>query len=588
MAVPGVTAKVFFGDSGRQDPVGRIGGGLSKLKNATRSGAEWDATVVMQPRTLKFKVVLYLTIALSAAMLLFTGLVAWFLYTEILGKVSDQLIQVSEVISKSARFAMLQNQPAYVDRIIHDVANLAKIDRVRILSKDGRITHSTFAPEIGQTVDRKAEACSHCHQSERPLEQVPKNERTWTFKGPNGESLLGSMEVIRNEPSCYNAACHQHAKETSVLGVLDIVYSLDEIDRKLRTSTLGIAGFSLGFIAFAALLVGFFVHRLVYLPLRDLESGAQRLSTGNLDQAIPVRSGDEFGKLASSFNVMTDALRNSRAELRVWGHTLEQKVEKRTQELRRAQAETMRGEKLASVGLLASGVAHELNNPLTGILTFSHLVRQKMPDKSQDAEDMDLVIRETKRCAAIIKGLLDFAREKHPEKKYNDINQVIDDTVRIVERPANLRNIEITVDLDRTLPPIWIDADQIKQVIMNMLVNAQHAVEGKGSITVSTRRSTDPRAPADEPKPMVEISIVDTGCGIPEANLQRIFDPFFTSKDVGKGTGLGLSVSHGIVEAHGGLIKVESKGGEGSTFRVYLPLTAPSAGPNGKASGGVQ
>jgi len=541
----------------------------------------------MQPRTLKFKVVLYLTIALSAAMLLFTGLVAWFLYTEILGKVSDQLIQVSEVISKSTHFAMLQNQPAYVDRIIHDVANLAKIDRVRILSKDGRITHSTFAPEIGQTVDRKAEACSHCHQSERPLEQVPKNERTWTFKGPNGESLLGSMEVIRNEPSCYNAACHQHAKETSVLGVLDIVYSLDEIDRKLRTSTLGIAGFSLGFIAFAALLVGFFVHRLVYLPLRDLESGAQRLSTGNLDQAIPVRSGDEFGKLATSFNVMTGALRNSRAELRDWGHTLEQKVERRTQELRSAQAETMRGEKLASVGLLASGVAHELNNPLTGILTFSHLVRQKMPDKSTDAEDMDLVIRETKRCAAIIKRLLDFAREKLPEKKFTDLNQVIDDTVRIVEQPAHLRDIEITVHLDRVLPPIWIDADQIKQVIMNMLVNAQHAVEEKGSITVSTRRSLDPRAPAGEPKPMVEISIVDTGCGIPETNLRRIFDPFFTSKDVGKGTGLGLSVSHGIVEAHGGLIEVESKVGEGSTFRVLLPLTPPSAVLESKASGSV-
>src|SRR5664280_1614006 len=271
----------------------------------------------MQPQTLKFKVVLYLTIALSAAMLLFTGLVAWFLYTEILGKVSDQVIQVSEVITKSTRFAMLQNQPAYVDRIIHDVANQEKINRVRILSKEGRITHSTYAPEIGQTVDRNAEACSHCHQSERPLEQVPKNERTWTFKGPNGESLLGSMEVIRNEPSCYNAACHQHSKETSVLGVLDIVYSLDEIDRKLGTSTLGIAGVSLTFIVIASLSVGFFVHRLVYLPLRDLESGAQRLSTGNLDQPIPVRSADEFGKLASLFNGMTDALRNSREQLRV-------------------------------------------------------------------------------------------------------------------------------------------------------------------------------------------------------------------------------------------------------------------------------
>ncbi len=543
----------------------------------------------MRPQTLKFKLVLYLTIALTVAMLLFTGVVAFFLYNQILGKVSDHVMQLSEVISKSTRFAMLQNEPTYVDRIIHDVAEEEKIDRVRILSQDGRIIHSTYAPEIGRTVDRNAEACSRCHGSGQPLEQVPRNERTWTFRDADGKPLLGSMEVIRNDPSCYNAACHQHKKETSVLGVLDINYSLDEIDRKLRTSTLEIAGFSLGFIALAALAIGYFVHHLVYLPLRDLEGGAARLSAGNLDQPIPVRSGDEFGKLARSFNSMTTALRNSRAELRDWARTLEQKVETRTQELRRAQAQTIRGEKLASVGLLASGVAHELNNPLTGILTFSHLLRQKMPENSRDAEDLDLVIRETKRCAAIIKRLLDFAREKQPEKKFNDINQIIEDTVRIVERPAHLRDIAITMDLDRTLPLIWIDADQIKQVIMNMIVNAQQAVEEKGSIAIITRRAAEPRPSAQsaEPIPMVEISIIDTGCGIPENNLRRIFDPFFTSKDVGKGTGLGLSVSHGIVEAHGGDIEVQSKVGEGSTFSVFLPLLPPAAGPESKPSGSV-
>ena len=246
---------------------------------------------------------------------------------------------------------------------------------------------------------------------------MPPTDRTWTFKNPDGQPFLGSMEVIRNEPSCYNAACHHHSKETPVLGVLAIDYSLEGINNKLRTSMIGIAGFSVGFIGLAALLVGFFVHRLVYLPLRDLETGAQRLSAGDLDQPIPVRSGDEFGKLAASFNTMTDALRMSRAELQGLARTLEQKVEERTQELRRAQAETMRGEKLASVGLLASGVAHELNNPLTGILTFSHLMRQKLPDKSADAEDMDLVIRETKRCAAIIKRLLGFRPRKASGKE---------------------------------------------------------------------------------------------------------------------------------------------------------------------------
>ncbi len=541
-----------------------------------RSGAGSEVAFM---QSLKVKIVLYLTVALSVLMLVFILLVAWFMYREIIDRVSDHVIQLSEVISKSTRFAMLQNQPAYVDSIINDVAAKANIDRVRILSNEGKITHSTFPAEIGQTVDRNAEACSRCHQSERPLEQLPRSKRTWIFMGGNSQLLLGSMEVIRNEPACYNAACHQHSRDTSVLGVVDIVYSLDAINQKLSNSTLWIVLFSTGFVVLATLLIGFFVHDLVFLPLRDLESGAQRLAAGNLDQPIPVRSSDEFGRLASSFNTMTNALHSSRAELRNWARTLGQKVETRTQELRHAQAETMRGEKLASVGLLASGVAHELNNPLTGILTFSHLLRQKMPDKSQDAEDMDLVIRETKRCAGIIKRLLDFAREKPPEKNFTDLNRIIEDTIRMVERPAHLRNIEITTDLDRTLPPLWIDADQIKQVIMNMLVNAQHGVEEKGNITVSTRRALEKTG-----EPMVELSIADTGCGIPEENLQRIFDPFFTSKSVGKGTGLGLSVSHGIVHAHGGRIEVESKVAEGTTFRVFLPLN-PSAAEPGANSG---
>ena len=168
----------------------------------------------MRPKTLKFKVGLYLTIALTVAMLAFTSLVVWHQREELLANVAERVTQLSEVITKSTRYAMLQNQPDYVDRIIHDVGNQESIDKVRILSKDGRITHSTNPAEIGRTVDRKAEACSHCHQSEQPLEQVPRSERTWTFTTPEGKRMLGSMEVIRNEPSCYTAACHQHAKAT--------------------------------------------------------------------------------------------------------------------------------------------------------------------------------------------------------------------------------------------------------------------------------------------------------------------------------------------------------------------------------------
>lgn len=532
----------------------------------------------MRSKTLKFKVVFYLALALTLAMLVFTLLVVRHQRDELLREAVSHVTQISDVIKKSTRFAMLTNQPAYVDSIIRDVGNQGSIEKVRILGKDGTIIHSTYLSELGMKVDRKAEACVLCHLAEAPLEQIPQSQRSRIFATAEGRRMLGSMDVIRNEPSCYNASCHQHSKSTSVLGVLDIVYSLDDIDRKMRTSAITMAALSLGFIVVAALSVGLLVHRLVYVPLRDLETGATRLSTGNMEQAIPVRSDDEFGQLAASFNAMTVALRNSQSELREWGHTLEQKVAKRTEELRIAEAESARTEKLASVGLLAAGIAHELNNPLTGVLTFTTLLRNKLPDGSADAEDLDLVIRETKRCATIIRRLLDFAREKTPEKKFTDLNQVIEDTARIIERPASFRDIEIAMDLDRNLPPVWVDADLIKQVIMNVLVNAQHAIEHEGSIIVRSRRYPQPKSaePGMEPVPMVEISIIDTGCGIPEKNLKRIFDPFFTSKEVGKGTGLGLSVSHGIVKAHGGVIEVESAIGKGSTFRIYLPLAPPA------------
>lgn len=532
----------------------------------------------MRSKTLKFKVVFYLAVALTLAMLAFTLLIVRHQREVLLGEAVSHVGQISDVIKNSTRFAMLTNQPAYVDSIIHDVGNQGNIEKVRILNKDGTIIHSTYRPELGTKVDRKAEACVLCHRSDAPLEPVPQTQRSRIFTTVDGSRMLGSMDVIRNEPSCYTANCHVHSKAQSVLGVLDVVYSLDHIDRRMRTNAITLGVLSIGFIIIAALSVGFFVHRLVYVPLRDLEAGARRLSSGDLEQGIPVRSADEFGQLAGSFNSMTVALRNSQVQLREWGHTLEHKVEERTRELREAEAETARSEKLASVGLLAAGIAHELNNPLTGVLTFTTLLRKKMPDGTPDAEDLDLVIRETKRCATIIRRLLDFAREKTPEKKFADLNQVIVDTARIIERPASFRDIEIAMDLDPELPKVWVDADLIKQVVMNMLVNAQHAIEHEGSITVRTRRLAQSRSaePGAEPAPMVEIAVIDTGCGIPEKNLKRIFDPFFTSKEVGKGTGLGLSVSHGIVRAHGGVIEVESTVGAGSIFRIYLPVE-PSA-----------
>ncbi len=533
----------------------------------------------MLPQSLRFRVGFYVALALMATLLLFAVLVVRQQRAALLGAAEDHVTQMSEAIVRSTRFAMLQNQPEFVHRIIQDVARAANIDRVRIFSKEGVIIDSTYTNELGLKVDRSAEGCFMCHQSERPTVSLPSSGRARIFEAADGRRMLASMEVIRNEPSCYNAACHVHKQSQTVLGVLDIVYSLDQIDRNMQAGATAILVLSLGFVVLVALAVGVFVHRLIYRPLRDLEAGAQRIAQGNLEKPIPVRGDDEFGRLAGSFNSMTQALRASQQELQRWNETLERKVEERTQALRVAEAEAVRGEKLASVGLLAAGIAHELNNPLTGILTFTSLMRKNLPDGSAEAEDLDLVIKETRRCAAIIRRLLDFAREKAPEKKFADLNRLIEGTVHIVEQPAQLQDIGIRLELDPALPQVWVDTNMIEQVVMNMLVNAQHAIGQKGRITIRTRRAPEPKSPAvgAAAVPMAEISIADTGCGIPEKNLKRIFDPFFTSKEVGKGTGLGLSVSHGIVEAHGGLIEVESRVGEGSTFRVYLPLAPADA-----------
>jgi two-component system NtrC family sensor kinase len=528
----------------------------------------------MRRRSLKFKITIYLATALTVAVFLFSLLLIRNQRQELLDQAISHVNQLSAVVIKSTRFAMLQNRPSYIDSIISDVGAQEDIDRVRILSKNGTVIHSSVASEVGEVIDQEAEACLKCHQSVESAQAAVMQQRSRLFSSDDGRRLLGNTEVIKNEPSCSVSGCHTGGGDQAVLGVLDIVYPLEGIDRKVRENALTLAGFSLGFALIAAMAVGLFIHRIVYVPLKDLETGATQLSSGELAGEIPVRSEDEFGQVARSFNQMTRAVRSSQSELKDWALKLEAAVEQKTRELQVAQAETVRGEKLASVGLLAAGIAHELNNPLTGILTFSHLVRENMEDGSADAEDLDLVIKETKRCATIIRRLLDFAREKAPEKQYCDLNRIIREVAALVDQPTRLAGIEVSLQLDDQLPAVWMDEDLVKQVLMNMLVNAQHAIGQDGTITLGTRLCPEPRkvvADAD-PVNMVEISVTDTGCGIPEEDLQKIFDPFFTTKSVGKGTGLGLSVSHGAVQAHGGDIRVESTVGEGTAFYVYLPI----------------
>ncbi len=526
----------------------------------------------MRTKSLKFKVSLYLSIVISVAVAAFSWVFFQHRQEELQSIISTHVTQVAQTVVASTRYTMLVNKRDVAEKIIDDIANQKNIVLVRVISSDGTIIHSKKHAETGYSVEQDEEPCVQCHRSKPPLNDVPADKRWRVIDDGDGHRAMIGMQAIRNEPTCASASCHEHPASQTVLGVVEVAYSLDEIDQSLKDYALQFIGITLLCILGLSMGVGFMLQRLVYVPLNDLDGAAQRIIAGELEQHIPVRSSDDFGRVAGSFNTMSAALHESKVQMQELVQSLETKVQERTRELLAARAEVAQGVKLAAIGVLASGIAHELNNPLTGVLTFTSLMRKKVADGSEDADDLDLVIRETKRCASIIKRLLDFAREKAPTSGYCNINQVVDDTVRMVYQPASLQHIRIASELGEGLPAIWCDADLIKQVVMNLLVNAQQSIEGSGVVTVRTRLSTAVMGAGSQD--MLELSVSDTGCGIPAANLERIFDPFFTSKEVGKGTGLGLSVSYGIVRTHGGRITVESTPGEGSTFHVFLPVDA--------------
>lgn len=301
-------------------------------------------------------------------------------------------------------------------------------------------------------------------------------------------------------------------------------------------------------------------------PLNDLLKGINTVAAGDLDYEIPVDSHDEMGDMAASFNAMTHQLSRAKKELMEWGETLEKKVEEKTEAIQRAQDQLVHSEKLASLGRMAAGVAHELNSPLTGVVTFAHLMRERFPEGSQDREDLDVIIEQTNRCTQIIRGLLGFARASSEEKNRADLNEVVQSSLNLVRNKADFLNVEKKLELDSDLPLVMTNVAQIQQVFLNMIVNAGDAMDGKGTLTVATRRvEADGRV-------FAEVEFRDSGPGISPDNMEKLFEPFFTTKPVGKGTGLGLAVSHGIVKDHGGHIRVWSKPGEGTSFFISFPV----------------
>jgi two-component system NtrC family sensor kinase len=298
-------------------------------------------------------------------------------------------------------------------------------------------------------------------------------------------------------------------------------------------------------------------------PIGQMVAATHNIIAGRFDQEVPSDSHTEIALLAESFNAMLQSLRQMRGDLEEWGRTLEEKVRQRTEELVAMQARVAQSERLASIGMLAAGVAHEINNPLGGILALTGLSVEDMREDDPNRENLEEVIRQTERCRDIVKGLLAFSRQSKSNIQLLDLNKVIEDTLFLVTKQALFFNINLVQNLAPDLPRVLADGSQCQQVFMNILMNAVQAMNERGTIAIATRCGASNS---------VEVAISDTGQGIPADQIDKIFDPFFTTKASGKGTGLGLSIAYGIVTTHRGTISVRSEVGKGSTFTVRLPI----------------
>jgi len=498
--------------------------------------------------------------------------------------------QFSDTVKRSTHYAMLQNRWEDAFHIMNTIGKQEGVAKVRVFSKEGLILFSTDQTEVKRVVDKQAEACYACHAAERPLERLDLPERTRIFPGPGGR-VLGMITPIYNERGCAGSGCHPSPEAKRVLGVLDITMSLAKVDEEIRGITQRTLAFAGTTILLLAMILAGIVRRGVARPVRELVEGTRRVAHGELTHRIPVRTVDEIGVLAASFNRMTEALGKAQGDLDALVATLEQRVEERTRELREAQAQLIQTEKLASLGKLSASIAHEINNPLSGILTYAKLLSRKLRLGPPDAEgvhtalqQLAVVERETQRCVSIVRNLLDFARPREPSFQPVDLRKAVDEALSLLANRLGIQNVEVTREF-QPIPTVRADFGQLRQAIVNILMNACEAMPKGGTLRVVTQevsrpgdgigQTLSPTGKTGSPVRFAEVAFSDTGQGIAPEHLSKIFDPFFTTKE--KGTGLGLSVVYGIVEKHGGRISVDSRVGQGTTVTLRFPAADPGA-----------
>jgi len=477
--------------------------------------------------------------------------------------------QLSRSVTAATWQAMRFDHREAAYELMETIADKHGVERIRMFNRVGELRFSTDEEEYLRA-GVEAEMCRGCHDGPATRTHLPPAERARMFESSDGRRMLGMISPIYNEPSCYTASCHAHPEDLKVLGVLDLTTDIEHVDADLHAQTLRATLMSVVHVVMFGFVIYLFLRHFVGNPIGELIEATQAVSELNLERPVHLETKTELGDLARSFETMRKRLLDARRELEQFAHGLEDKVEERSRQLDATRKKLIQSDRLASLGQLSASVAHEINNPINGVLNLTMLMDRIMkadgipPARIEEFRGyLKQASQETERVGRIVSDLLAFSRRPSPQRAPVDLNQVLHRTLSLIAHRLELARVELLLELQPSLPPVHGDRSQIEQVVLNLVMNAAEAMPDGGQLGIRTRVDAD--------REDIVLEVKDQGVGIEPDHLARIFDPFFTTKGEGKGIGLGLSVVYGIVDAHGGTIDVTSKVGTGTTFVVRLP-----------------
>jgi len=473
--------------------------------------------------------------------------------------------------------SMLENDKSALQSTLDIINTLSGIDDVNMYDSQNNLIYSSISSD---TANHSDPDCKSCHKDlstmfsskEKSYRIIDVNSECSMNHNNNNVRHLLIKSPILNQPSCYTASCHAHPQSEEVLGSFMIKFPLKDFDIAMKSSTKSY--FFLAVIVTFILIVILIIvtTRNVNKPLNAIISASEAVAAGDRSTRLEVRPGQlhDMQMVSIAFNDMLDNLQKAALELQNWSHQLEYKVQKKSEELGQAQSELINIERIASLGRLSLSVAHEINNPLSGILIYAKLIHKQLSSKDLDDEKRDTILKhlkyietEAKRCGDIVKGLLDFSRKDQNDFEPKHLHEILIETYDLMSHSMKMANVTFLSDFSARFDNIFCSPNQVKQVCIAILVNAQEAVPDNGEIIIRTQNPDSTH---------ITIEITDNGRGISDVDLPHIFEPFFSTKDKTNGIGLGLAIVHGIIQNHKGKIEVKSERGKGTTISIILPL----------------